>query len=105
MDILFSKLTLFTIAIMMVTAFIIYSVTAIRRIGSVAYFKAVGQLCKGIAKALGAFATALIGLLASSTKTSDANEASENAARGGVLNYRTGKFDDGTDAAGWYEKD
>ena len=105
MDILFSKLTLFTIALMTITAFIIYSVTAIRRTGSVTYFKAVGQLCKGIAKALGAFATALIGLLASSTKTSDANEASENATRGGVLNYRTGKFDDGTDAAGWYEKD
>lgn len=58
-----------------------------------------------IAKALGAFASTLIGLLASSTKTSDANEASENAACGGVLNYRTGRFDDGTDAAGWYEKD
>jgi hypothetical protein len=105
MDILFSKLTLFAFAIMMVTAFIVYSVTAIRRIGSVTYFKAVGQMCKGIAKALGAFATALIGLLASSAKTSDTNEASENAMRGGVLNYRTGKFDDGTDATGWYEKD
>ena len=105
MDILFSKLTLFAIAIMMVTAFIVYCVTTIHRIGSVAYFKTVGQICKGIAKALGAFATALLGLLASSTKTSDANEASENAARGGVLNYRTRRFDDGTDAAGWYEKD
>ena len=105
MDILFSKLTLFAIAIVLVTAFIVYSVTAIHRIGSVAYFRGVGQICKSIAKDLSAFATALIGLLASSTKTSDANEASENAARGGVLDYRTGRFDDGTDAAGWYEKD
>jgi hypothetical protein len=105
MDILFSKLTLFAIAIMLVTAFIVYSITAIRRIGSVTYFKALGQICTGIAKALGVFATTLIGFLASSTKTSGANEASENAARSGVLNYRTGKFDDGTDAAGWYEKD
>ena len=28
-----------------------------------------------------------------------------SAVRGGALNYRTGKLDDGTDAAGWYEKD
>ena len=43
--------------------------------------------------------------LSSSAKTSNINEASENAIRGGVLNYRTGQLDDGTDAAGWYEKD
>lgn len=46
-----------------------------------------------------------ISLLASSAKTSDSNDASANAARGGVLNYRTGKLDDGTDPVGWYEKD
>ena len=46
MDILFSKLTLFAIAIMMVTAFIVYCVTTIHRIGSVAYFKTVGQICE-----------------------------------------------------------
>jgi|GEM_PF-4539081 len=38
MDILFSKLTLFAIAIMLVAAFIVYSVTAIRRIGGSASF-------------------------------------------------------------------
>ena len=37
--------------------------------------------------------------------TSDTNDASDYAVRGGVLNYRTGEFDDGTDAVGWYEKD
>lgn len=46
-----------------------------------------------------------LSLLASSAETSDANNATQNAARSGVLNYRTGKFDDGTDANGWYEKD
>lgn len=44
-------------------------------------------------------------LLASSADISDANDATQSAARGGALNYRTGKFDDGTDATGWYEKD
>jgi hypothetical protein len=46
-----------------------------------------------------------ISLLASSAKTSGANEASANATLGGMLNYRTGKLDDGTDPTGWYEKD
>ena len=46
-----------------------------------------------------------VSLLAASTKASDTNQASDNAAQGGVLNYRTGKLDDGTDATGWYEKD
>ena len=105
MDILFNKLTLFVIAIMIVTAFFVYSVTAIRRIGSVAYFKTIGQICKVIAKAMGAFAATLIGLLASSTKTSDTNDASDVAPSGGVFNYRTAKLDDGTDPVGWYEKD
>ena len=44
-------------------------------------------------------------LLASSAETSDTNDTTQNAMRGGVLNYRTGEFDDGTDANGWYEKD
>jgi hypothetical protein len=105
MDILFSKLTLFAIAIVLVTAFIVYSVTAIRRVGSAAYFKAVAQVCNAFAKTMAALATTLIGFLASGTRTPDSNESSENAAHDGVLNYRSGKLDDGTDATGWYEKD
>lgn len=46
----------------------------------------------------------MIGILAESAE-STSDEATSNAVRGGVLNYRTGKLDDGTDAAGWYEKD
>lgn len=46
----------------------------------------------------------MLGILAESAE-SKSDEATSNAARGGVLNYRTGKLDDGTDAAGWYEKD
>jgi len=105
MDILFSSLGLAAIAIIMVTAVFAYSVTAIRRNGSAVYFKAVGQIFSAFGKVVSVFTTTLIGFLASATRTSDSNKASENAACGGVLNYRTGKFDDGTDAGGWYEKD
>ena len=48
-----------------------------------------------------------IGLLASSADTSEEEESdvSAGAFRGGTLNYRTGKLDDGTDPYGWYEQD
>ena len=66
----------------------------------------IGQsLLKVIVIALGAFVASLVALLAESAKTSDAKEASDIAPSGGVLNYRTGKLDDGTDPVGWYEKD
>ena len=44
-------------------------------------------------------------LLADSAETSGENKKSDNAANGGVLNFRTDKLDDGTDAAGWYGDD
>lgn len=105
MDILLNELTLFALAILFAIALIVYSVVAIRRNGVSMYFKAIGKLVNVIARALGTFVSSLAGLLVSSAKTSDSNEASANVARGGVLNYRTGKLDDGTDASGWYEKD
>jgi hypothetical protein len=105
MDILSGKITLLFITSTVFIVFLVYSVTAIRRIGIVAYFKAIAQVGKVIASALGAFVTSILGLLASSAQTSNANEATTNAASGGMLNYRTGKLDDGTDPAGMYEKD
>lgn len=71
------------------------SITSNNLVGSL--FKLVRLLLRFLAGALG--------LLAGSAKTSDTNEATDNAVRGGVLNYRTGKLDDGTDPTGWYEQD
>ena len=51
------------------------------------------------------FMASLVGLLAEGAQVPDANDTTNHAARGGVLNYRTGQLDDGTDATGWYEKD
>ena len=51
------------------------------------------------------FLARLVGLLAEGTKIPDTNDATNHAVRGGVLNYRTGKLDDGTDPYGWYERD
>jgi hypothetical protein len=46
----------------------------------------------------------MLDILAESADT-ESDDAVSSAVRGGALNYRTGKLDDGTDAAGWYEKD
>ncbi len=46
-----------------------------------------------------------IGLLARSARTTPADDELNNSFRGGVMNHRTGKFDDGSDPAGWYERD
>ena len=46
----------------------------------------------------------ILDLLAESVETKS-DDAVSNAVRGGALNYRTGKLDNGTDATGWYEKD
>lgn len=46
----------------------------------------------------------MLDILAESAETKS-DDATSSTVRGGVLNYRTGKLDDGTDATGWYEKD
>jgi len=55
--------------------------------------------------ALARFMAGLVGILAESARVPDTNDATNHAARGGILNYRTGKLDDGTDPYGWYEQD
>lgn len=47
----------------------------------------------------------IIGFLAASAQTDPARDGLSCSIRGGVLNYRTGKLDDGTDPYGWYERD
>ena len=46
-----------------------------------------------------------IGFLAASSETGPADDELSSSIRGGLLNHRTGKFDDGTDPAGIYELD
>jgi hypothetical protein len=38
-------------------------------------------------------------------KTSPADDDLSSSIRGGMLNYRTGKLDDGTDPGGLYDRD
>ncbi|MEZ5489166.1 MAG: hypothetical protein R3F50_02485 [Gammaproteobacteria bacterium] len=54
--------------------------------------------------ALGGLAVKVVSLLAASADTSEDEETDmpAGAFKGGNLNYRTGKLDDGTDPYGWY---
>ena len=90
---------------MVLGAFLAYSITIIYRLGFTTSLEIIGQDAKAIAGALTTFAGSLIGFLAASAQTPDSGKAGSDAVRGGILNSRTGKLDDGTDPAGWYEKD
>jgi hypothetical protein len=51
------------------------------------------------------FLAGVVEILASSAQTTPTDDELSNSIRGGVMNHRTGKFDDGSDPAGWYERD
>ncbi len=44
-------------------------------------------------------------LIATSDSTSQDDDLLGSSLRGGDLNFRTGKFDQGNDPAGWYDSD
>lgn len=46
-----------------------------------------------------------IRVLAGSAQATPTDDKLNSSIVGGVLNYRTGKLDDGTDPYGWYERD
>ena len=48
---------------------------------------------------------AAVRFLAGAAETTLADDEFSSSVRGGLLNYRTGKFDDGTDPAGIYKPD
>jgi hypothetical protein len=58
-----------------------------------------------IAKGTMGFLAGAVGILASSARTTPADDELSSAIRGGVFNHRTGKLDDGTDPYGWNEVD
>lgn len=67
--------------------------------------KAVGRLTIAtIGAGIGALLAA-VRFLAGAAETTPADDELSSSVRGGLLNYRTGKFDDGTDPAGIYKPD
>lgn len=64
-------------------------------------FRALASVARGSLRLV----AGAVGVLASNARTEPANDELSHSVRGGVLNYRTGKLDDGTDPVGWYERD
>ena len=60
---------------------------------------------KAIVRSTSLFVMGLIGLLAEAANTSDDDADSEDGNLIGDYNFRTKKFDNGTDPYGWYEDD
>lgn len=64
------------------------------------------RLIAAVARLLGELLRSIVSLLASSAKASDTQENQfDGAFKGGSYNYRTRKFDDGTDPIGWYSNE
>ena len=69
------------------------------------YFRIAARGFYFVLRSVTTFLYRAVGLLAVGPQTSPANDELSSSIRGGVLNYRTGKLDDGTDPYGWYERD
>lgn len=68
------------------------------------YFARFFRKVKWIGATLAGFAGALVGLLAASADSSEEEDTREGGLTG-VYNFRTRKYDNGTDPHGWYEED
>lgn len=64
-----------------------------------------GKFVLFIARLLSKLVMGLIGLLAASADTSEEEGNTEEGDLIGVYNFRTRKYDNGTDPYGWYEED
>lgn len=86
-------------------AFVTYSTSIIRKRSTKIYLRRLGRGSVFIFVLFGKFLITAVGFLAQSARNNKFDKESDIAPSGGVLNYRTGKLDDGTDPVGWYEKD
>lgn len=102
-----NQFTLLMTCVIGLVAFSVYSVRTVRRIGVARHLWNLLNAVKTIVGAMSKLGMGFVRLLASHIDTSDEeeNDVSAGAFRGGTLNYRTGKLDDGTDPYGWYEQD
>jgi hypothetical protein len=68
-------------------------------------FKLVVEVLLAASRIMLGFLAETVEFLASTIRTTPADDELSSSIRGGVMNHRTGKFDDGSDPAGWYERD
>ena len=69
------------------------------------YFKWLARTLHKAGRIVLSFLTGAVGFLAGSAQADQEADDANDPAQGSILNYRTGKLDDGTDPVGWYEHD
>lgn len=104
MDFQIGRLAFFIVCLTGLIVFSVYSIRAVRRSGIACYLRGLFIVARWSIVAMSKTVIGLVGFLASSAEDSDTQDVADIAPSGGVLNYRTGKLDDGTDPIGWYEK-
>lgn len=100
-----NQFALFMACFIGLVAFSAYSVRTVRRIGVSRYLWGLLLTVKTIVGALSKLVMGFVGLLAASTVTSEDEDSTEDGDLTGAYNFRTRKFDNGTDPYGWYEED
>lgn len=105
MDFQFDQLALFMVCLIGIVVFFAYSIRAVRRAGFTRYLSGLLFAVKATIAAMSKLVMGFIGLLAASADTSEEQDNAEEDYLTGVYNFRTRKFDNGTDPYGWYEED
>lgn len=105
MDFQINQFALFMACFIGIIAFSAYSVRAVRSIGIARYLWNLLLAVKTIVGAMSKIIMGFVGLLAASTVTSEDEDSTEDGDLTGAYNFRTRKFDNGTDPYGWYEED
>ena len=105
MDFQFDQLALFIVCLIGIIAFFAYSIRAVRRAGFTHFLS--GLLFGGRATiaAMSKLVFGFAGFLAASADTSEEEDNAEEDYLTGAYNFRTRKYDNGTDPYGWYEED
>jgi hypothetical protein len=100
-----NQFALFMAGFIGLIAFSAYSVRTVRRSDIARYLRGLLFAVKVIIRATAKLIIGFVGLLAASTVTSEDDDNSEEGDLTGDYNFRTRKFDNGTDPYGWYEED
>ena len=101
----FDQLALSIVCLIGSIIFFAYSIRAVHRAGFIRYLKGLLFVGNAIIHAISKIVMGFVGLLAVSADTSEEGDDTEEDYLTGVYNFRTRKFDNGTDPYGWYEED
>ena len=100
-----NQFALFMACLIGLVAFSAYSVRTVRRIGVARFLWNLLLAVKTIVGVISKVVMGFVSLLAASTVTSEDEDSTEDGDLTGAYNFRTRKFDNGTDPYGWYEED